>query len=163
MTERITTPFGAGSTADEVIARIRKLTANEPGAALYLVPVQDIRVGGRASNAQWQYTLQSDNLQTLRDWEPKIRNALTTVPELVDVNTDAQDKGLQTSVFIDRATASPPPAGGTTRSTGSPSTWRMRGGAAPDRRCAPRWRTRGDCCNSAAGGRRWVRWPTASV
>jgi multidrug efflux pump len=94
------------STADEVIARIRKLTANEPGAVLYLVAVQDIRVGGRASNAQWQYTLQSDDLTTLRAWEPKIRQALTEVPELVDVNTDAQDKGLQTSLVIDRDTAS---------------------------------------------------------
>jgi multidrug efflux pump len=94
------------STADEVIARIRAATANEPGAALYLVPVQDIRVGGRASNAQWQYTLQSDDLNTLRAWEPKIRQALTTVPQLTDVNTDAQDKGLQTSLVIDRETAS---------------------------------------------------------
>jgi multidrug efflux pump len=94
------------SNADEVIARIRKATINEPGAALFLVPVQDIRVGGRASNAQWQYTLQSDDLTTLRAWEPKIRQALTEVPELTDVNTDAQDKGLQTSVFIDRPTAS---------------------------------------------------------
>jgi multidrug efflux pump len=94
------------STADEVIARIRKSTANEPGAVLYLVPVQDIRVGGRQANAQWQYTLQSDDLDTLRAWEPKIRAALSEVPELVDVNTDAQDKGLQTSLVIDRGTAS---------------------------------------------------------
>jgi multidrug efflux pump len=93
------------ASADEVIARIRAKTANEPGAALFLVPVQDIRVGGRASNAQWQYTLQSDDLDSLREWEPKIRLALTTLPELVDVNTDAQDKGLQTSLVIDRGTA----------------------------------------------------------
>jgi multidrug efflux pump len=94
------------SNADQVIARLRPILGKEPGAALFLVPVQDIRVGGRASNAQYQYTLQSDDLNLLRSWEPKIRQALTEVPELTDVNTDAQDKGLQTSLVIDRETAS---------------------------------------------------------
>jgi multidrug efflux pump len=59
-------------------------------------------VGGRASNAQYQYTLQADNLDELRAWEPKIKQALTQVKSLADVNTDAQDKGLQTSLVIDR-------------------------------------------------------------
>jgi multidrug efflux pump len=68
--------------------------------------VQDIRVGGRASNAQYQYTLQADDLPELRTWEPKVRAAMTALPELVDVNTDTQDKGLQTSLVIDRDTAS---------------------------------------------------------
>ncbi|HTS22894.1 MAG TPA: multidrug efflux RND transporter permease subunit [Casimicrobiaceae bacterium] len=93
-------------SADQIIARLRVKLAREPGANLYLNPVQDIRVGGRQSNAQYQYTLQADDLADLRAWEPKIRIALANLPELVDVNTDAQDKGLQTSLVIDRDTAS---------------------------------------------------------
>jgi multidrug efflux pump len=92
-------------SADEVIGRMRPRLNKEPGANLFLVPVQDIRVGGRASNAQYQFTLQADDLNVLRAWEPRIRQALTDVPELTDVNTDQQDKGLQTSLMIDRETA----------------------------------------------------------
>jgi multidrug efflux pump len=93
-------------TADQVIARLRIKLAKEPGANLFLQPVQDIRIGGRQSNAQYQYTLQGDDLAELRSWEPKIRVALSQLPELADVNTDAQDKGLQTSLLIDRESAS---------------------------------------------------------
>jgi multidrug efflux pump len=89
-------------SADQVVARLRTKLAREPGANLFLVPVQDIRIGGRQANAQYQYTLQSDDLETLRLWEPRIRRALTQLPELVDVNTDQQDSGLQTSLLIDR-------------------------------------------------------------
>jgi multidrug efflux pump len=89
-------------TADQVVARLRTKLAKEPGAALFLVPVQDIRIGGRQSNAQYQFTLQADDLADLRTWEPKIRAALSALPELTDVNTDQQDKGLQTSLVIDR-------------------------------------------------------------
>ena len=89
-------------SADQVIARLRGKLAKEPGAMLYLQSVQDIRVGGRASNAQYQYTLQADDLQQLREWEPKVRNALSHLPNLVDVNTDQQDKGLQTTLDVDR-------------------------------------------------------------
>ena len=92
-------------SADQVIARLRGKLAREPGASLFLVPVQDIRVGGRQANAQYQYTLQADDLEELRAWEPRIRQALGQVPELVDVNTDQEDKGLQTSLVIDRDTA----------------------------------------------------------
>ncbi len=92
-------------TVDQVIARLRVKLAKEPGANLFLQPVQDIRIGGRASNAQYQYTLQGDDLAELRAWEPKIRAALSQLPELTDVNTDAQDKGLQTSLVIDRDAA----------------------------------------------------------
>ena len=92
-------------TADQVIARLRGKLAKEPGASLFLQPVQDIRIGGRQSNAQYQFTLQADDLAELRAWEPKIRAALSQVPELADVNTDQQDKGLQTSIVIDRDTA----------------------------------------------------------
>ncbi|WP_449412284.1 multidrug efflux RND transporter permease subunit [Pandoraea soli] len=93
-------------SADQVIARLRGKLAKEPGAMLYLQSVQDIRVGGRASNAQYQYTLQADDLQQLREWEPKVRNALSHLPNLVDVNTDQQDKGLQTTLDVDRDQAS---------------------------------------------------------
>jgi multidrug efflux pump len=92
-------------TADQVIARLRIKMAKEPGANLFLQPVQDIRIGGRQSNAQYQFTLQGDDLAELRTWEPKIRAALDKLPELADVNTDQQDKGLQTSLVIDRDTA----------------------------------------------------------
>ena len=93
-------------SADQIIARLRAKLAREPGANLFLNPVQDIRVGGRQSNATYQYTMQADDLADLRAWEPKIRLALSNLPELVDVNTDQQDKGLQTSLVIDRDTAS---------------------------------------------------------
>jgi len=92
-------------SADKVIARLRPKLAREPGASLFLQPQQDIRVGGRASNAQYQYTLQADNIDELRAWEPRIRHALSQLPQLTDVNTDQQDKGLQTSLVVDRDAA----------------------------------------------------------
>jgi multidrug efflux pump len=96
---------GRKLSADQVIARLRVKLAKEPGAALFLVPVQDIRVGGRQANAQYQFTLQADELDELRLWEPRVRRALGELAELVDVNTDQEDKGLQTSLVIDRDTA----------------------------------------------------------
>jgi len=93
-------------TIDQVIGRLRGKLSKEPGASLFLQPVQDIRIGGRQANAQYQFTLQADDLAELRAWEPKIRQALSDVPELADVNTDTQDKGLQTSLVIDRDAAS---------------------------------------------------------
>jgi multidrug efflux pump len=89
-------------SADQVIARLRGKLSHEPGASLFLQSVQDIRVGGRAGGAQYQYTLQADSTATLREWEPKVRAALLSVPTIADVNTDAQDKGLQTSLVVDR-------------------------------------------------------------
>ena len=93
-------------SADLVIARLRGKLAREPGATLYLQPVQDIRMGGRQGNAQYQYTLQADDLRELREWEPRIRQALMQLPQLADVNTDSQDKGDKTSLNIDRDAAS---------------------------------------------------------
>jgi multidrug efflux pump len=90
---------------DRVIARLRGKLAAEPGASLFLQPAQDIRMGGRAANAQYQYTLQADDLGELRTWEPRIRQALIPLPQLADVNTDSQDKGIQTSLHIDRDAA----------------------------------------------------------
>jgi multidrug efflux pump len=92
-------------SADLVMARLRPKLAREPGARLFLQPVQDIRVGGRSSGAMYQYTLQAEDLTELRTWEKKIREALSQLPQLVDVNTDEQDRGLQTAVAIDRDTA----------------------------------------------------------
>ncbi len=93
------------ATIDQVIGRLRGKLSHEPGANLFLVPVQDVRIGGRPSNAQYQYTLQGDDLSDLRTWEPKVRDALSQLPQLVDVNTDQQDAGLQTSLVIDRDAA----------------------------------------------------------
>ncbi|RFC37858.1 MAG: multidrug efflux pump [Candidatus Nitrotoga sp. SPKER] len=89
-------------SADKVIARLRSKLAHEPGANLFLQSVQDINVGGRAGNAQYQYTLQADGINELRTWEPLIRQALRSLPQLADVNTDQQNKGAQTSLIIDR-------------------------------------------------------------
>jgi multidrug efflux pump len=92
-------------SADKVIARLRPQLAREPGANLYLQPQQDIRMGGRSSGAQYQYTLQADSIEELRAWEPRVRQAMSQLPMLADVNTDEQDKGLQTSLVIDRDAA----------------------------------------------------------
>ncbi len=89
-------------SADVIIGRLRRNLSHVAGATLFLQAAQDVRVGGRGSNAQYQYTLSADDINELRSWEPKIRQALNAVPEIVDVNTDQQDLGLQTSLIIDR-------------------------------------------------------------
>jgi len=93
-------------SVDEVIARIRGKLNEVAGARLFLQAVQDIRAGGRQSNAQYQYTLQSDSLPDLYSWGPKITAALEKMPELTDVNSDQQQNGLETDLVIDRTTAS---------------------------------------------------------
>lgn len=92
--------------ADQVLARLRPKLWRVPGAKIYLQPVQDIRVGGRSAGAMYQYTLQADDLAELRSWEKRIRDAMSELPELTDINTDEQDRGLQTTVQIDRDAAS---------------------------------------------------------
>ena len=92
-------------TADQVIDRLRHKLAVVAGATLYLQAAQDIRAGGRMSNAQYQYTLQADTLADLRQWAPKLTEALKLEPGLTDVNTDEQEKGLETDLIIDRDTA----------------------------------------------------------
>ncbi|WP_025121940.1 MULTISPECIES: multidrug efflux RND transporter permease subunit MdtC [unclassified Serratia (in: enterobacteria)] len=92
--------------AQKVIARLRAKLAKEPGASLFLMAVQDIRVGGRQANASYQYTLLADDLGALREWEPKIRVALAALPELADVNSDQQDKGSEMDLTYDRETMS---------------------------------------------------------
>ncbi len=100
-------PFGERKvSADEVIGRIRRETARIPGATLFLQSVQDVRVGGRLSNAQYQYTLQGDSVADLEDWTPRLFEALRRMPQLTDVNSDQQNRGLQVSLDVDRDTAS---------------------------------------------------------
>ena len=93
-------------TADQVVGGLRGRLAHIPGATLYLQPVQDIRVGGRPSATQYQYTLQGDNSQELFEWAPRVYEELRKLKVLADVNSDQQDKGLQASLTIDRASAS---------------------------------------------------------
>ncbi len=93
-------------TADQVIARLRKKLAVVPGATLYMQSSQDLTIGGRQSQAEYQYTLQGEDLKELNTWSPQLLQKLRTLPELRDVNTDQQDKGLEAGVVIDRDTAS---------------------------------------------------------
>lgn len=69
-------------TAMQIANRISMKTRNMAGASLFLMPAQDLRVGGRSANATYQYSLQSDNLQTLREWSPKAYATLKQLPEL---------------------------------------------------------------------------------
>ena len=92
-------------SAEGVIARLRREMAVVPGATLFLQAVQDIRVGGRASNAQYQYTLQAPTLEELNEWSPKIAAALQGEHTLADVNSDQQNKGLESDLVIDRDAA----------------------------------------------------------
>ncbi|MFZ0860342.1 MAG: multidrug efflux RND transporter permease subunit [Candidatus Sulfotelmatobacter sp.] len=93
-------------TADDVINRLRGKLAVVPGATLILQSAQDLTIGGRFGNAQYQYTLQSANLDDLNNWAPRLLQKLKTLPELRDQNSDQQDKGLQAKLVIDRDTAS---------------------------------------------------------
>jgi multidrug efflux pump len=93
-------------TADDVINRLRGKLAVVPGATLILQSAQDLTIGGRFGNAQYQYTLQSANLDDLNNWSPRLLQKLRTLPQLRDQNSDQQDKGLQAKLVIDRDTAS---------------------------------------------------------
>ena len=92
-------------SADQVIARLRPKLAHIPGATLFLQAAQDLQVGGRMGNAQYQYTLQDENLDELNTWAPKMLAKLRTLKELKDVSTDQQDRGLQAQLVIDRDSA----------------------------------------------------------
>ncbi len=97
---------GRKVSADAVIGRLRRQVAVVEGASLFLQSTQDLRVGGRSGNAQYQYTIQSDNLDDLDKWGPVLLRQMRTVPALTDVNSDQQNNGLQASLVYDRATAS---------------------------------------------------------
>ncbi|MBD0315486.1 MAG: efflux RND transporter permease subunit, partial [Nitrospiraceae bacterium] len=94
------------ASVDEVIARLRPKLAQVPGAPTVLQAIQDLRIGGRSSSAQYQYTLQSVDLAELNTWAPRVERQLRALPEITDVNSDQQDKGLQSLVVFDRSTAS---------------------------------------------------------
>jgi len=95
------------ASSEQIIARLRPKLAKVPGSSLFMFPQQETpRAGGRVSGSAWQYTLEADNLQDLREWAPKLMEALKGEPALVDLNSDQQDKGLETDLVIDRDTAS---------------------------------------------------------
>ena len=93
-------------TADDVINRLRGKLSVVPGATLILQSAQDLTIGGRFGNAQYQYTLQSSNLDDLNKWSPQLLKKLRSLRELTDTNSDQQDQGLQAKLVIDRDTAS---------------------------------------------------------
>ena len=93
-------------SADQVIGRLRGRLAGVVGAPTFLQAVQDLRVGGRASNAQYQFTLQGDNIPDLNASAPRVLQRLRGLREVVDASSDQQDRGQQASVVIDRDTAS---------------------------------------------------------
>ena len=95
-----------GDSSEAVIARLRPKTGGIPGVVLYLQSQQELRIGGRASATQYQYTLSADNLNDLNEWSPKLMAAMIKLPELKDVATDQQDQGLLGQLVIDRDTAS---------------------------------------------------------
>ncbi len=99
-------PSERKATADQIINRLRPKLAVVPGATLFLTATQDLNIGGRQTNAQFQYTIQSEDLQDLNNWTPRILAKLKSLPELRDVNSDQQDKGLAADVVVDRDTAS---------------------------------------------------------
>ncbi len=98
-------PISERPPVDQVIARLRPKLAQVPGGRLFLVAVQDIRAGGRQSNSEYQYTLQSDSADDLFTWTPKLVQALEHSSVLADVNSDQQQKGLESDLVYDRDTA----------------------------------------------------------
>ena len=100
-------PIGQRSqTSDQVIADLRPKLAQIPGIMLFLQSVQDVRMGGRGSRTQYQYTLQDANLVELNQWAPRVFDTLKTLPELRDVATDQQTNALQLNLEVDRDIAS---------------------------------------------------------
>jgi multidrug efflux pump len=94
------------ATADQIINRLRPKLSRVAGATLVLQAVQDVRIGGRQSAAQYQYTIQSDNLNELNEWGPKLLKTMRGIHQLTDVTSDAQNNGLAANLVIDRPTAS---------------------------------------------------------
>ena len=93
-------------SSSDVINRLRPKLTSVPGATVFLQAGQDLRIGGRQSNAQFQYTIQSDNLDDLVKWGPQLLQQMRKLPGFTDVNTDQQNSGLQASLVYDRDTAS---------------------------------------------------------
>ncbi|HGW8392384.1 TPA: efflux RND transporter permease subunit, partial [Providencia stuartii] len=89
-------------SANAVINRLRAKLAKEPGANLFMMPVQDIRVGGRQAHSSYQFSLLADELNALREWEPAVRKAIAELPQVTDVNSDKEDKGAEMAITYDR-------------------------------------------------------------
>ncbi|MFU8789743.1 MAG: multidrug efflux RND transporter permease subunit [Methylobacter sp.] len=96
---------GQRDSIDVIMSRLRKNLGRIPGATLRVFPAQELRIGGRSSPAMYDYSLQSDDLDQLREWTPKVFNALSALPELKDVNSNQQDKGRQIGLVVDRELA----------------------------------------------------------
>jgi HAE1 family hydrophobic/amphiphilic exporter-1 len=94
------------ANAEQIIARLRPKLAKVEGARLYMQASQDVRLGGRATRTQFEYTLQDANLDELNEWAPKILTKMQTLPELRDVATDQQTQGTTLTLTINRETAS---------------------------------------------------------
>ncbi len=92
-------------SADDVIERLRPKLSVVPGATQFMQVAQEIRVGGRMSNTQYQYTLSADTLKELNEWSTKLLDAMRDLPQLRDVNTDQQTNGRESTLAIDRDTA----------------------------------------------------------
>jgi multidrug efflux pump len=92
-------------TADQVIARLRGPLSLVPGASLYLQPVQDVRVGGRPTSSQYQYTLQAARVDDLATWSKALLDRMATIPQVRDANSDQQDRGLEAALVVDRDAA----------------------------------------------------------
>lgn len=93
-------------TANQVVNRLRNQFTGVPGARLFLVPQQDIRVGGsQTSSGSYDYTLMTGELGLLKTWMPRVQKAMAALPELVDVDTDVEDKGRQVQLVVDRDAA----------------------------------------------------------
>ncbi|HEX4767656.1 MAG TPA: efflux RND transporter permease subunit [Lichenihabitans sp.] len=90
---------------DQVIARLRKKLAHSPGIALFMIPIQDLRAGGRSGKGQYQFTLWDTDLDELQTWQIKVLDRLRKLPGLVDVSTDREQGGLEARVVIDRQVA----------------------------------------------------------
>jgi multidrug efflux pump len=93
-------------TVDQVIQELTQKFGEVPGATLYMLAQQDLQIGGRVSQAQYQFTLQGEDLNELNQWAPQLLTKMRSLPILTQVNTDQQDKGLEANVIIDRDTAS---------------------------------------------------------
>src|SRR5262245_54415545 len=102
----LTSPDKRSLTSDEVLARLRGPLATIPGAPTFLQSVQDLRIGGRPGNAQYQYTLQAGSVEELAAAGNKVLAKMRSMPQLVDVSTDQQDRGLEATLVVDRDTAS---------------------------------------------------------
>ena len=94
-----------GEPADAVSARIRRMTSGIEGARIFVVGMQDLRVGGRSSKSMYQFSLQSPDLAELNEWAPRVQAALRQIPELRDVTSDMQTGGLKSSIVVDRDAA----------------------------------------------------------